>query len=306
MQQACWILLELRTFPLDNRSCSSIIPNRRRYPWQCGVVQNRHRLLCCSSSLRQNHYSVLGIPLNASSTDIKKAYRHLALKFHPDVSKESQAGETFKSIRLAYDTLSNEMSRKQYDKDLIFHENNNEVRRRSRERIYEYEDGNRMYKWSDLRERMQDSHYKQRYKKEMHSFYYEESEEHQQNTNNKTKSPFIDVLRCALLSLFLMKTVGCRMSITCSSLMAFLDVNLDAGYKVGYLIAWVLGGRVGVLLTLCFAFASFFCGKNSSSSVCLVVVAVWVSSHMLRYFPMPQGAILTLLYMSIKLQTELR
>uniref|UniRef100_A0A2P2JD29 J protein JJJ2 n=1 Tax=Rhizophora mucronata TaxID=61149 RepID=A0A2P2JD29_RHIMU len=51
----------------------------------------------------QDHYSVLGISRNATSADIKKAYRLLARKHHPDVSKRSEAVELFKSIHRAYE-----------------------------------------------------------------------------------------------------------------------------------------------------------------------------------------------------------
>lgn len=120
------------------------------------------------------------------------------------------------------------------------------------------------------------------------------------------RGPFTEVLRSAFLSLFLLQTFGSRLSLTFSSLMALFDRKLDAGYKIGYVIAWILGGRGGVLLTLCLSFASWVCGKTSSSIVALVVVAMWVGSNLARYAPLPQGALLTLLYMSIKLQVDLK
>ncbi|EFH69253.1 predicted protein, partial [Arabidopsis lyrata subsp. lyrata] len=51
-------------------------------------------------------------------------------------------------------------------------------------------------------------------------------------------------------------------------------------------------------------FASWLCGKASSSVVVLMVVAMWVGSNLARHAPLPQGALLTLLYMSIKLQVD--
>ena len=120
------------------------------------------------------------------------------------------------------------------------------------------------------------------------------------------RGPFTEVLRSAFLSLFLLQTFGSRLSLTFSSLMALFDRKLDAGYMIGYVIAWILGGRGGILLTLCLSFASWVCGKTSSSIVALVVVAMWVGSNLARYAPLPQGALLTLLYMSIKLQVNLK
>lgn len=133
----------------------------------------------------------------------------------------------------------------------------------------------------------------------------ETSEVAEEENSMQERGSFIEVLRSAFMSLLLLQTFGSRFSLTFSSLMALLDRKLDAGYKIGYIIAWILGGRGGVLLTLCLSFASWVCGKTSSSMVVLVVVAMWVGSNLARYAPLPQGALLTLLYMSIKLQVDL-
>ncbi|KAG5552224.1 hypothetical protein RHGRI_010339 [Rhododendron griersonianum] len=228
------------------------------------------------------------------------------MKYHPDVSKDSRADEVFKNIRLAYDILSNERSRNQYDRALRFQEDTSRQSRGNWGSHHEFEDELRIYRWSDLRQRMQRQKYggKSNVREESSSFDNEADEVSEDETANEERGPFIEVLRSALLSLFLMQTIGAQLSLTFSSLMALLDRNLDAGYKVGYLIAWVLGGSGGVLLTLCLSFASWFCGKTSSSLVTLVVVAMWVGSNLARYAPVPQGALLTLLYMSIKLQTD--
>ncbi len=63
----------------------------------------------------ESYYDVLGVPRNAADTDIKKAYRNLAKKYHPDVCKEPGAEEKFKSINEAYSVLSDETKRRQYD-----------------------------------------------------------------------------------------------------------------------------------------------------------------------------------------------
>ncbi|KAL6219401.1 hypothetical protein ACLB2K_007160 [Fragaria x ananassa] len=198
---------------------------------------------------KQNHYGVLGLTRYATSADIKRAYRLLARKFHPDVCKDSQAEQVFKSIRQAYEILSNEATRIQYDQELKYQKQTGRQCTAQRNYSPEFEDGVRIYKWD--------------------------------------------------------QTVGSLLSLSFSSLMALLDRKLDAGYKIGYVIAWILGGSDGILLSLCLSFASWICGKTGSSMVSLVVVAMWVGSNLARFAPLPQGALLTLLYMSIKLQGDM-
>ena len=65
----------------------------------------------------KNYYDILGIPKNADEKEIKKAYRKLAMKWHPDKNPENktQAEEKFKEISLAYDVLSDKKKKNQYD-----------------------------------------------------------------------------------------------------------------------------------------------------------------------------------------------
>jgi curved DNA-binding protein len=63
----------------------------------------------------QDYYATLGVARGASADEIKKAYRRLARKFHPDVSKEKDAEEKFKDVQVAYDTLSDAEKRAAYD-----------------------------------------------------------------------------------------------------------------------------------------------------------------------------------------------
>lgn len=63
----------------------------------------------------KDYYGILGVEPNAGDAEIKTAYRRLARKFHPDVSKEAAAEETFKSINEAYEALRDPDKRKAYD-----------------------------------------------------------------------------------------------------------------------------------------------------------------------------------------------
>jgi len=63
----------------------------------------------------KNYYKILGITKEASDDDIKKAYRKLALKYHPDKNKAPGAEEKFKEVAEAYEVLSDKKKRQIYD-----------------------------------------------------------------------------------------------------------------------------------------------------------------------------------------------
>jgi len=63
----------------------------------------------------KDYYKILGVARNASQDDIKRAYRKLARKYHPDVSKESNAEARFKEVNEANEVLKDPEKRAQYD-----------------------------------------------------------------------------------------------------------------------------------------------------------------------------------------------
>lgn len=63
----------------------------------------------------KDYYAILGVDRKASQDDIKHAYRRLARKYHPDVSKETNAEEKFKNLQEAYEVLKNPEKRAAYD-----------------------------------------------------------------------------------------------------------------------------------------------------------------------------------------------
>lgn len=67
-------------------------------------------------SNKRDYYDVMGVARGASPDEIKKAYRQLARKYHPDVSKEPEAEAKFKEINEAYEVLSDEQKRGMYDR----------------------------------------------------------------------------------------------------------------------------------------------------------------------------------------------
>ena len=66
--------------------------------------------------MSKDYYKILGIDRNADKSAIKKAYRKLAVKYHPDKNPgNKEAEEKFKEVSEAYEVLSDEEKRRQYD-----------------------------------------------------------------------------------------------------------------------------------------------------------------------------------------------
>ena len=69
-----------------------------------------------------DYYKILGVSYNASSVEIRDAYRKLVKKFHPDriqnINEKNKANEYMKIINIAYDVLSDSSSREEYDKSI--------------------------------------------------------------------------------------------------------------------------------------------------------------------------------------------
>ena len=63
----------------------------------------------------KDYYKILGVERNAGADDVKQAYRRLARKYHPDVSKESNAKEKFQEVNEAYEVLKDKEKRAAYD-----------------------------------------------------------------------------------------------------------------------------------------------------------------------------------------------
>lgn len=64
---------------------------------------------------KRDYYDVLGVDKGASKDEIKKSYRKLARKYHPDVNKDEGAADKFKEVKEAYEVLSDDQKKAQYD-----------------------------------------------------------------------------------------------------------------------------------------------------------------------------------------------
>ena len=88
-----------------------------------------------------NYYDLLSIDKNASSEDIKKAYRNLAKKWHPDLNKDPKAPEMAKKINEAKEVLLDETKRKEYDIYLDNYKNDiydNLDKKNKEDKVYTY------------------------------------------------------------------------------------------------------------------------------------------------------------------------
>jgi DnaJ family protein B protein 12 len=100
--------------PSTPASTASIGASGRSYtPDQEEIVK---KILRSKEGGRGAHYRVLGVSQDATENDLKKAYRKMALKLHPDKNSAPHADEAFKAVGLAYATLSDTQKRSIYDR----------------------------------------------------------------------------------------------------------------------------------------------------------------------------------------------
>src|SRR4051794_3546446 len=64
----------------------------------------------------RDYYEVLGVPRDSNAEDVRRAYRKLARRYHPDVNKEADAEDRFKEVSEAYEVLSDPEKRERYDR----------------------------------------------------------------------------------------------------------------------------------------------------------------------------------------------
>ncbi len=81
-------------------------------------------LIFVPAYMGQNYYDILGVPRNADQKEIKKSYRNLAMKHHPDKAQKPQETDQMEKINVAYETLSDPKKRQAYDHELTYGRSN--------------------------------------------------------------------------------------------------------------------------------------------------------------------------------------
>ena len=92
--------------------------NNRQY---CHQKKSPSRPTPSKKGGHRSHYDILGLHRKSSSQEIKKAYRKLALRYHPDKTKDPSCADLFKDMTAAYTVLSDAVTRQEYDRTLNYH-----------------------------------------------------------------------------------------------------------------------------------------------------------------------------------------
>ncbi|CAM4733068.1 unnamed protein product [Leuciscus chuanchicus] len=98
-----------------NESSNPESPNRGAEKWQPGEELQRLLALAKIPEEELDPFNVLGVDIHATESELKRAYRQLAVQVHPDKNKHPGAGEAFKVLRAAWDIVSNPETRREYE-----------------------------------------------------------------------------------------------------------------------------------------------------------------------------------------------
>ncbi|MCF0243110.1 MAG: DnaJ domain-containing protein [Treponema sp.] len=133
----------------------------------------------------ENYYEILGVQKNATTDEIKKAYRNLAFKYHPDRNPgDKVAEEKFKKITEAYDVLGDESKRKMYDMGAYSTNSRTSYSNGSYSNTYRntYSSGNPFEEWFRANESYNSGEQEQQQKR----YYYYNSNNNSRNYSKKT------------------------------------------------------------------------------------------------------------------------
>ncbi|MCO5578410.1 hypothetical protein L7F22_032252 [Adiantum nelumboides] len=273
-----------------------------------------------ASTLGQDHYTLLGISLNASPLDIKLAFRQLARKYHPDVNNDSGAADTFKTIRQAYETLSDKTTRSAYDHSLRVQahavrkraHNNYQNRsmydrtggcyKQARNPYGNAEEDEVSYDWnpsgSVRTERFADYFHGGKefvFEDESESWETQKGPSFQQGWSDS----LINVLMMFCFVGFIWHTLGAQLALT--YFVFFIPHNTEHSpwYRFASLMAWLVGGTKGLALHYGIVTTGWLYGKSHDMILALALSVFWMETQFPHVFAVPRGAILLMAHICL-------
>lgn len=134
-QCECYLSSSSQQTRSTTQSSSESTPKEESVPKEEGKVlySDADEKLCEEIMRKTDYYAILGIAKTATEEEIKKSYRKLALKLHPDKNRAPGANEAFKKVSQSFSCLSNKEKRKIYDEHGTEQEYRQQYRRHFRE-----------------------------------------------------------------------------------------------------------------------------------------------------------------------------
>lgn len=264
---------------------------------------------------RQDHYAILGVSSDASAVDIKLAFRQLARKYHPDVNIDSGAADTFKTIRHAYETLSNETSRHVYDHSLrvqarkrAYNGHPNRAMYRRRGAYYKQYgmsytnalDDEAIYDWNSSIRREGFENYYNGGKDYVHKEVSESCDkERGPSFRQGWADSIVDVVILFSLVGFIWHTLGAQLALT--YFVFFIPHNTEHSpwYRFASLMAWLIGGTKGLALQYGIVTTGWLYGKSHDMILALALSLFWMEAHFPDGFAVPRGALLLMAHLCI-------
>lgn len=255
------------------------------------------------------------------------------MQFHPDVNKDVDANEKFKAVRLAYEVLADETSRKLYDRTLQERANasrRNQAHQRRERDISAHSSHNRSQYRRVPYENVEWSHFTYAYENDypdMKSYYYTypnstfiNNKKKRVRNSDRSKSRQEEIRQRgwrvewqstskeALLFMWvvtaLWHTFGAGIALGLLVGSSALRTDFAVGYRLASGVAWLVGGVPGLALMVIIIATTRIFGRAYHVDAAILALGLLVGAGILKTVPLPHGAILLLVYKCIQLQSR--
>ncbi|EFJ07316.1 hypothetical protein SELMODRAFT_429868 [Selaginella moellendorffii] len=271
---------------------------------------------------KKNHYEILGLHYNASPLEIKKAFRQLAHKYHPDVNKAADAEEIFKSVRVAYEVLSNETSRREYNQTL-HHQRTRTTSspegtdynsfRYARSQSYRYyervdfdtSDYERRSGRSSRRRRKFEPTWVRRHRTGARDDEFDSSNmaEESQDDGEDWLAEWQSSRNMIFLATWTLAVIfyrfGIRAALAALGVAMSFRTKLSTWYKLALAVAWLIGGGRGMLVAYLVMQASSLWGGACDVAVFTLVFGIWLRGSFLSGYVFLPPPVLLLVAMKL-------